>query len=325
MANRSAASVQRHMTDLAVSYMPPEQYFIAPFVCPAVSLNGSTNFTYYEFDFVGAQLLANNIRSARRAGGEGGVNGVTWELTKRAGLTLEKANFADVDRKDVRDFGRAIAEENAMKIVRHQLLLQKESRIVDLFQTTSGYPSSSFHTSLSTASDKWDDFENSDPEDDIKTGAEVVTRESGQSPNTLVIPYGVAQKFSQHPAVKAYQGNDNKGNQSDAFGGGPLVGLPPELFGYKVIVPKVTYVSSNPGQTEARTFLWGKHVSLCYVNPAPSVDTPSFAYDFQAETTTVDLFDWNRPGGGQYVEGWEDDLQKIIASRMAYLIQNVVN
>lgn len=325
MAIRSAASVQRHLTDLAVAYMPPEQYFIARAVCPAIPLNGSTNFTYYTFDFVGAQLLEDNIRAARRAGGNGGVNAVTWELTKNSGLTTEKANYADVDRKDVRDFGRAIAEENAMKIVRHQLLLQKENRVKDLFQTTANYPSSSFYVNLSTVTDKWDNFEDSDPEDDVKTGAEVITRESGITPNTLCIPYSVAIKVSQNPAIKIYQGNDNKGNLSDAFGGGPLAGLPSSLWGFNVIVPKVSYVSSNPGQTEARSFLWGKHVSLIYVNPAPSVDTPSFGYDFSAQDMTVDLFDWTRPGGGQYVEGWEDDLQKVVASRMAYLIQNVVN
>jgi hypothetical protein len=313
-----AAAPQRSIQGLSEAYHPPGQYFVADEFAPVLPVDG-TRFAYHTFDTIRQRILQDNTRAP---GGD--VNEVRWDVTENTGMTVERALQSAIDRKTVRDFGRSIAEDRAMRAVKDNMLIQREERIRALIQTEANYPSSSYYTTL-TGTSQWSDLENSDPEDDVRTAIEQVLSASGLLPNKIMIPYEVANKLVQHPVIKDVMIRDTRGSQSEAFKNDPNVnGLPSELWGLSVGVPKVTYVDSNPGQTESQAFLWGKKVWIGYVNSQPSVDTPSFAYQFTAQGLQVGIGNSNIAGGGEYVEGVEDDLQKVVGTRMGYLISAAV-
>ena len=319
MPKRQAVAPLSNLNQLAESYSPPEQFYVADLVAPRISVD-SSRFAYLTFDSIRQQLLQNNVRAPL-----GTVESVDWDVSENTGMTVEKALQSRIDRKTVVDFGRAIAEGRAMRAVKDNLLIQKEERVRSLIQTTSNYASSSYYTDLSTATDKWNDFENSDPEDDVRVGIKQIMQEAHIMPNTLMVPYEVAEKLVQHPAVRDVLIRDGKGSGSEAFGNEiDRLGLPSTLWGLNVMVPKVTYVNTNPGQTEASTFLWAKDVWVGHVASSIATDTPSFAYQFTSVNLNFSLGDDGRAGGGEYVEGYEDDLEKVVGTRMGYLIQNAV-
>lgn len=318
MAKNQAVSPLRNITDLAEAYNPPDQYFVADQLLPRLSVEG-TRFAYLTFDTIRQRLL-NDIQRAPGAD----VNEVEWDVTENTDMTKERAVSALIDRKTVRDFGRAVAEERAVQAVRTQILLQSENRAKDLLQTTGNYPSSSYYTTLSASTDKWDDFENSDPEDDVRTGIDQILSEATVMPNTICIPWEVATKFAQHPVIRDLQVRDGGGNSSSALAMNDRAGLPSSMWGLNVVVPKVTYVSSNAGATETNAFMWGKSVWIGYVTSTPSVTLPSFGYNFTALTQTFSMGNTGRAGGGEFVEGYEDQVYKVVGQRMGYLIQTVV-
>ena len=320
MAKRQASAPQTNISELAEVYSPPEQFFVADMVAPRIPVD-SSRFAYLSFNTHRQQLLQNNVRAPM-----GQVESVDWDASENTGMTVEKALQSRIDRKTVVDFGRAVAEGRAMRAVKDNLLIQKEERVRSLIQTTSNYASSSYYTDLSTATDKWNDFENSDPEDDVRVGIKQIMQEAHIMPNTLMVPYEVAEKLVQHPSVRDVLVRDGRGSSSEAFGNDiERLGLPSSLWGLNVMVPKVTYVSANPGQTESSTFLWAKDVWIGHVANSVATDMPSFAYQFTSVNLNFSLGDDGRAGGGEYVEGYEDDLEKVVGTRMGYLIQNAVS
>ena len=324
MAIQQNQTPQQFLTSLAVAYRPQDAHFIANSVVPTVAVPGS-NFAYMEFDTIMQRQLADNTRTVRRdGGGEGGVNYVSWEATKQSGLTTEKIAASVVDVKDVEDFGQGVVDRQATRAVALHMLIQREQRAVDIFQTTGNYASSSYYTTLSGTS-QWSDFENSDPEQDVENGITQIIKGYGQAPNTIIIPWEVAVYLKRHPMVKDVMIRDGGGSQSETFAGGEnLFGLPPVLFGLRVVVPKAAYVSSNPGLTETQAFMWGKKVSIAHVNSSPSVDDPSFAYSFSSRTMQIMRGLYSRPEGGEYISGVESTLEKVVADRGAYLIIDAV-
>jgi len=54
-----------------------------------------------------------------------------------------------------------------------------------------------------TGTDKWSDYDNSDPFDDIKTGLEAVRAACGKKPNTFTMGYTTMMTLMNHPDVIA--------------------------------------------------------------------------------------------------------------------------
>ena len=317
MAIRQNVAPLVNINDLAESYSPAGQFFVGDILVPRLQTT-SSRFAYLIFDTI-MQRVTGNID--RAPGGD--VGRVTWDVTEATGLTIERAIESGIDRKTVTDFGRAIAEARAVKAVRDYLMIQSEARVVTLLQTAANFLTG-YKVDLTANTDKWDDLENSDPEDDVRTGVDAIQKGAQITPNIMNIPYPVASKLAQHPAVRDVLIRDGRGSGSEALRLDGRAGLPAELWGLQVVVPKVSYVTSNVGATETNGYLWGNHVTLLYATGSPSVDTPSFAYNFTSHPQQFNLGNTNKAGGGEYVEGWEDCLEKIVGTKMGYFIENVI-
>ena len=317
MSIRQAVAPLVNINDMAEAYSPAGQYFAAEQVVPRLGVD-SSRFAYLNFDTIHQRLIGD---ISRAPGGD--VGEVGWDVSETTGLTSERSIQSKIHRKHVTDFGRAIAEQRAMQAVRDYLLIQAENEAVTLYQTSGNY-ASGYSTNLSANADKWDDFESSDPEDDVRTAVDTILLGAQITPNTIIIPYPVANKLAQHPAVRDILIRDGRGSSSEAMILDDLAGLPNPLWGMRVVVPKVSYVSSNPGQTETNAYMWGNHVTLAYLATGPSVTAPSFCYNFTSHGQSFVMGNSGVAGGGEFIEGWEDQVMAIVGTKMAYLIQNVI-
>ncbi len=310
------------LTDLAVAYRVPDQYFIADAVAPKITVK-SMQFAYRTWNTVAQKILRSNLHVGNHLGGETKDSIVDWSAGKTTGLTIGKLNHAEISDDDVKMFGQDGAKNEATMAVRAQMLLQREYRVVTALQTIANYASSAYYTTLS-GTNQWSDFSNSDPERDIKSYITTILKGASVKANTIIIPWEVAEPLSRHPAVKDIAGGDTKGLNSDAFLGGDLMGLPPNLWGLRPIVPMVSYVNSNEGQTEVNAFLWGKHVSIMHVPTSPRDGVPAFMYTFESEALKIFSAAFVRPEGGQFVAGTEHNVEAIVANRAAALIKSAV-
>jgi hypothetical protein len=119
----------------------------------------------------------------------------------------------------------------------------------------------------------WDDAA-STPIEDIATGIETILENTGFKPNTLLL--GANTWYSgllHHPDVIARLPDTSArivtGQQLAA-----ILGID------RVVVSMASYNTAAEELTASESLVLGKHALLCYVNPNPSLNTPSAGYTF---------------------------------------------
>jgi hypothetical protein len=79
--------------------------------------------------------------------------------------------------------------------------LEMEAEIAEIAQNLDNYLTDNKKTL--TLEDKWSDYENSDPEEDIETAKDVVADAIGEEINTMVIDRSTYKILRKHPVIKA--------------------------------------------------------------------------------------------------------------------------
>lgn len=127
-------------------------------------------------------------------------------------------------------------------------------------------------------------------ESDIKTAKLAVYNATGQSANTLVLPYAKAYDVATNATIRdifKYLTNGDAFISLDGPGGERL--LPSVIHGLRVIVPKGTlYHSGNVKATKSLSDIWGTSARVLYVAENGDWGIPSVAYSFWHEPLTVD-------------------------------------
>ena len=120
----------------------------------------------------------------------------------------------------------------------------------------------------------WDDFDNSDPPDDVDTYRDTVLQNTGVLPNTLVIGKQVLSKLRRHPLLLDMFKYTGKGILTEAQ-------VAEALDVERLLVGSAVQRTSNEGASAAvQAFVWGKNALLLYVPPAPALEEPSAGYTF---------------------------------------------
>ena len=137
-----------------------------------------------------------------------------------------------------------------------------------------GNYSSSFKETLTAGGTRWDA---SNPEADPTTKVDqymtVVQKEIGLRPNTMVVGLEVHDQLKRHPVLLDMYKHTQKGIITKT-----LIAEAMNIERY--IVGERVYVSTKPGQTKTRTFLWGKFCALLYVPGEAAMEEPSWGYTF---------------------------------------------
>ena len=120
----------------------------------------------------------------------------------------------------------------------------------------------------------WDDYDNSDPPEDIDTYRDTVLQNTGVLPNTMVIGKQVLSKLRRHPILLDMFKYTGKGILTEAQ-------VAEALDIEKLLVGSCVQRTSVEGAASAvQAFVWGKHALLMYVPPAPALDEPAAGYTF---------------------------------------------
>lgn len=179
------------------------------------------------------------------------------------------------------------------ELVTSKIMLGREVAIQTMVTTAANF-ASGMSTTLSGTS-QWNDYVNSNPIADIRTGQRAIHAKLFMEPNLAIVPYLVMSTLEDHPDI------------IERIKYSERAILTPEIvasvFGVqRVVVPGVAVGSGNPGQpgnTITAGYLWGKDVLLAWVPDRAGMRTPAFAYEF--------VWGFGGGGGNQIVDRWRED------------------
>lgn len=178
-------------------------------------------------------------------------------------------------------------DRDGTEMVTSKIMLGRE-RAMQQLATTLGNYSSGNQTTL-TSTDQWDDYDNSDPIGDLRTGKSAVNARIFRDPNVAVVPYQVMTVLEDHPDFL----ERIKYSERAIFSPELLASV---LGFQRVIVPGVGINNAALGQPVSLGYLWGKDVVLAWVPDRAGLKIPAYGYEFQ----------WGR----QMVDRWREDPRK---------------
>jgi len=124
------------------------------------------------------------------------------------------------------------------------------------------------------AADQWDASNpEADPTVKVDQWMTTVQKSIGVRPNKMIVGLEVHDQLKRHPVLLDLYKHTQKGIITKA--------LIKEAFNVEeYIVGEKVYISTKPGQTKTKTFLWGKFCALLYVPPEAAIDEPAWGYTF---------------------------------------------
>jgi len=174
--------------------------------------------------------------------------------------------------EDVKNADQAIQlEQTGSEWLSHQFLLNRENEIATAIMADAVWDND-----LDGGVDftQWDDYDNSDPPDDIDTYMDTVQQNTGVRPNTLVVGRQVFSKLRRHPILL------------DMFkytGRGILTAdqVREALDVEKLLIGQAVRRTSLEGAAAAvQAYIWGKDALLLYVPERPGLREPAAGYTF---------------------------------------------
>jgi hypothetical protein len=162
-------------------------------------------------------------------------------------------------------------EQSGADWLAHQFSLNREVQIAAAIFTTGVWD-----TNPTVGSDfvAWDDYDNSDPPEDIDTYRDTVLQNTGVLPNTLVIGKQVFSKLRRHPILLDMYKYTGRGILKPAE-------VAEALDVEKLLIGECVQRTSLEGASSAtQAFVWGKNALLLYVPERPAIREPAAGYTF---------------------------------------------
>ena len=203
------------------------------------------------------------------------------------------------------------------EILTDMILNDREKRVQAVVMSSAQYTHSN-STNLNGLATAWDQYGTSDPIKDIAvTGRETIRANSGIYPNTLVLGAKVFSLLKNHPLII----DRIKYNAQGGIALGTLNALAALFEVDRVLVGLPLYRSSNEGQTDVLTDIWGNNALLAWINPRPAIKQPSLSYMFQARPRQVYKYRDDQHAS-DVVRCSEVTAENMIADQCGYLFQN---
>jgi hypothetical protein len=171
-------------------------------------------------------------------------------------------------------------EETGTEWLAHQFMLNREIQIA-----TAVFAGSIWDTNPTVGTDfvAWDDYDNSDPPDDIDTYRDTVLQNTGVEPNTMVIGKQVFSKLRRHPLLLDMYKYTGRGILTQEQ-------VAEALDIEKLLIGKCVQRTSLEGASSAtQAFVWGKNALLLYVPERPALREPAAGYTFAWNIDDSDL------------------------------------
>lgn len=298
------------LTDIAIGYK--NQNYIASRIFPdlPVAKQSGKHFVYDQGQF--------RLIETRR-----GQGGRSKEVSHN--ITTGSAYFAEdhalkefVADEDVENNVQTRRDPfiDATENIQSMLDVAREKELADALSDTAVLTQ---NTTLSGTS-QFSDYGNSSPFSVIETAKQTIHSNLFVAPNTMILGKQAWDKLKLHPALieRFKYTSDTPISPAQAA----------SLFEVQnIIIAENGYNTSVEGQTDAMSYIWGKHIWLAYIetNPGPKTITLGFNYRWKSREVKrlrgVDEEDRQ----GTYVRVGKDYYdQKLVSATAGYLIKNAV-
>jgi hypothetical protein len=274
MPNLSQVHVNRPLTNMSTAYIQDKADFIADQVFPNIPVQNKSDryFAYNKGDMMRdeAQVRA---PASQSAGGDYDIDNTPSYSCTRWGF------HKDVSDEEISNSDTPLdAQRDATQFVTQKLLIKKETIWQNTFFKAgiwgtdfSGLAEASAPTGNNLCF--WDDYLNSAPILNIRTGKKLIKGNTAFEANTLVLGRDVFDKLCDHPLVLARIQYTQRAVATEEILAS-LFGVP------KVLVANAVVNSANKGQTDNIGFLFSRSALLCYSEPNPGILKPSAGYTF---------------------------------------------
>jgi hypothetical protein len=244
-------------------------------------------------------------------------NIVSGTISKTTYSCVPHSLGAKIDDKD-RNAAPFNLREVTVQNLLDMMMLDFEIETKTAFCATGNYASSSFYTTL-TGSNQFNSGTGPDLEKLIDDAAKVVRDGCGISPNTLIIPWDVAMVMKRMSQIQEQRKNVTDLTQQS--------GLPPTLWGYRVLVAGAQYDTAKEGQTKSFGNVWSDTMILMYLNPNTTWASMAWAKNFQLNNglyVAAEMLPQHvAPFNAELIEVFDDGRDvKIVGSSCAYMWQD---
>jgi len=302
------AYIDRYLTTFAAD-TPPLTGLIAAEVAPPVLVPGK-KFKYKEYSGITRKAIDDIWPKGSRA--QKLEENATWQSdsTVRHGLEM------DFDDEDKNEFaGPGTIQENLAVKTRDAVLLQREIAFKNFMETAGNFDNTG------TPSTTWDD-NTADIVSDIQDAASDVRKATwGAGPNLLVVSRQTFDKMIVSDQLLDWK----KRNAVEAVTAADLAKMTKIP---RVVIADAVYdsASADESETVTKTYLYGKHAWLVYVNPRPSNYEQSFAYHFVNKKQNGLIKKWYEQGTETTVIRYcLDYVLKQVNSGAAYFFNGAVS
>jgi hypothetical protein len=175
-------------------------------------------------------------------------------------------------------------DRDGTELVTQRIMLGREVATKNLATTAANYASTNTVTLSGTS--QWNDYVNSDPIGDLRTGVSAVHARIFLQVTLGLFPYQVMTKLEDHPDFLERIKYSERGI------------FTPELLAAviglgRIVVPGVGMNTANEGQPVSLGYVWGKDVVMAYVPPRAGLRIPAYGYEYT----------WGR----QFVDRWREE------------------
>ncbi len=302
--------VDKVLSQMAMGYRPDG--FIADMIFPTVRVDKQSDI-YLEFDR-GRRLRRQDTRrtpgvEAHRVNQDmGSATYYARNYALKAAVTLE--DKANADPAYVRTLINGRVE-----LIMDDLMLDKEMRIAALVNNTSNVGSSS------AVSSAWDGA--GDVLANMNQAIDNIRYSNGIKPNIVVMGPEAWDSARRDATVRnLIFGTNNGGGYASETAFADLLGID------KLLIAGSFKNTGDEGQNESIASVWGDNVFVGYNAPSPTIERPSFGYDFRwvgngLPDMAVERHPYNSRTKSEEVEvGYHSD-EKITGASYGFLLTAV--
>lgn len=207
-------------------------------------------------------------------------------------------------------------ERDAGETLMHSLRIQRELAVASVLRDTTVITN---NTTL-VGGDQWSAYSTSTPVQDLKDVLTARRTATGLQFNSIIIPRPVIDTLKFHPDFTDQVVNLTI--MDDEI----IVSLLKKNFGFKnVFIGETTYLSSNEGQTEVYSDIWGDDVVVFYIPERVSLFTRSLGYTFELNGQPLRVTRYRAPNDtGNNIRTAMAFDQKLLDTSLAYVIKDTL-
>lgn len=258
----SSVHVDRPLTNYSLAYMNKQESYIADKVFPTIPVTNKSDsyYIYTKNDWFRDE--AQRRAPATESAGSG------YNLSTTTYNCDVYAIHKDLDDQTNANADAVLnMEQDATRFVTNRMRLKHEVEWAATYFVTGVWGTST------TPSNLWDVYSSSTPMTDVQTGVKTILSTTGIEPNTGVIGYDVWSALLNHPDFierTKYTSSDRTTLEKVAM-----------YFGLdRIFLSKAVKATNVENETAAYSFVQGKHMLLCYVDPSVGPLTPTAGATF---------------------------------------------